>query len=226
VGERRVAPLLWRAGIRRLDVLVLTHGHFDHVGGARFLLGAFDFGEIWEGPAVLPSPSWQRLDRVLRNAETARRTVFRGVVREWDGVELRLLGPPPPRSPPRRVTNADSVVLLARLGEVAFLLPGDVEGEAEERLRLTRALVVKVPHHGSRSSSGSRFVESTRPRVALASLGARNPFGYPHPEVVERYREAGALLMRTDLDGTIEVATDGRRLWVRAAGEAVERRIH
>ena len=74
-------------------------------------------------------------------------------------------------------------------------------------------------------SSSLGFVDSTRPRVAVASLGARNPFGYPHPEVVGRYRESGALFLRTDWDGLVEVATDGRRLWVRTSGEAVERRI-
>jgi competence protein ComEC len=225
VGERRVAPFLWRAGILRFDALVLTHAHFDHVGGSGFLLGAFHFAEVWEGPAVLKSPAWHRLDGVLRSADVARRTVFRGVGMDWDGVSLRLLGPPPPERPAPRVRNEDSVVFLARLGEVAFLLCGDVEGDAEDRLRVPRALVVKVPHHGSRTSSSPRFVESTGAQVAVVSAGARNPFGYPHPEVVRRYREAGALLMRTDLDGTIEVATDGRRLWVRAAGEALERRI-
>ena len=146
---------------------------------------------------------------------------------DWDGVELRRAGAAGRRKdrPLRRVRNEDSVVLLARLGEVAFLLAGDVEGEAGGRLVLPPTLVVKVPHHGSRSSSGPRFVAATRPRWRSCPLGARNPFSYPHPEVVTRYREAGALLLRTDLDGTVEVATDGRRLWVRAAGEAVERRI-
>ena len=117
------------------------------------------------------------------------------------------------------------MVLVARLGEVAFLLSGDVEGEAEARLAVPPALVVKVPHHASRSSSAPRFVASAGPRVAIASLGARNPFGYPHPEVVARYRAAGALFLRTDRDGPVDVATDGSRLWVRTAGEALERRI-
>ncbi len=226
VGEQRVAPVLWRRGIRRLDALVLSHAHFDHVGGATFLLNTFCFTEVWEGPAVPGSPSWRGLDAVLRDAGLARRTVFRGVRASWDGVDLHVLGPAPPGRPADRVRNEDSVVLLARMGEVGFLLAGDVQGEAERRLVLPPALVVKVPHHGSRSSSGPRFVAGTRPRVAIVSVAARNPFSYPHPEVVTRYRESGALLLRTDLDGTVEAATDGRRLWVRTAGEAVERRIH
>jgi competence protein ComEC len=225
VGERRVAPVLWRGGVRRLDALVLTHAHFDHVGGASFLLRTFRFSEVWEGPAVLPSPSWRELDAVLRHTAAARRTVVRGMTARWDGVELRVLWPLPPRRPPRRVRNEDSVVVLARMGEVAFLLAGDVQGDAERRLVLPPALVVKVPHHGSRTSSGPRFVAATRPRIAIVSVAARNPFSYPHPEVVERYRDEGALLLRTDRDGTVEVATDGRRLWVRTAAEALERRI-
>jgi competence protein ComEC len=225
VGERRVAPVLWRAGVRRLDVLLLTHAHADHVGGARFLLSAFGIDEVWEGPAVPQSPSWRRLDGVLRRARVTRRAVFRGVWAEWDGVALELLGPAPPGAPPRRVRNDDSLVMLARLGEVSFLLTGDVQGDAEDALLPPRALVVKVPHHGSRTSSGPRLVASSRPRVAIASLGARNPFGYPHQEVVRRYEGAGAMVLRTDRDGTVEVSTDGQRLWVRTSGEALERRI-
>jgi competence protein ComEC len=225
VGERRIAPVLWRRGIRHFDALILSHAHLDHVGGAAFLLSTFHFTEVWEGPAVPRSPSWRRLDATLRRAVPARRTVFRGVSASWDGVELCVLGPAPPGRPPTRVRNEDSVVLLVRFDEVAFLLAGDVQGDAERALDLPPVLVVKVPHHGGRSSSGPRFVEATRPRLAIVSVAARNPFSYPHPEVVDRYREVGALLLRTDFDGSVEVATDGRRLWVRTAREAVERRI-
>ena len=90
---------------------------------------------------------------------------------------------------------------------------------------MPRSLVLKVPHHGSRSSSGDGLVASAAPRLAVVSAGAHNPFGHPHPEVLERYRRAGALVLRTDRDGTVEVATDGRGVWVRTAGEGEERRI-
>jgi competence protein ComEC len=110
-------------------------------------------------------------------------------------------------------------------GQVHLLLTGDVLGEAEQSLRAPRSFVLKVPHHGSRSSSASGFVATAAPRLAVVSAGAHNPFGHPHPEVLERYGRAGALVLRTDRDGTVEVATDGLGVWVRTAGEGEERRI-
>ena len=116
-------------------------------------------------------------------------------------------------------------MLDVAFGGVHFLLTGDVVGEAEEALRAPPSLVVKVPHHGSRSSSQPGFVARAAPRLAVVSAGAHNPFGHPHPEVLERYRREGALVLRTDRDGTIEVSTDGTRVWARAAGEGEPRRI-
>ena len=225
VGERVVGPDLWSAGVRRLDTLVLTHAHPDHVGGARAVLRAFGVDEVWEGPAAPPDPQWQRMDAVLREAGVRRLGVIRGRRVLWDDVTIEVLGPRPRGRAPRRVRNEDSVVLCLRIGEVVLLLAGDVQGEAEESLAPPRAAVVKVPHHGSRSSSGPRFVAATAPLVAIVSAGARNPFGHPHGEVLDRYARSGALVLRTDRDGDVHVATDGRRIWIRRAGEAKERRL-
>jgi competence protein ComEC len=225
-GERRVAPLLWRLGVHRIDVLLVTHAHPDHVGGVPFLLRAFQVAQLWEGPAPLRDPAWRRVDARLDAGGAARLTVAEGMGLEWDGVRISILGPLRPRRPPREVRNEDSVVLDVAFGEVHLLLTGDVGGEEERRLRLPRSLVLKVPHHGSRSSSGSDLLAAARPRLAILSAGAHNPFGHPHPEVVERYRRAGVLLLRTDRDGTVAVATDGRGVWVRTAAEGLERRIH
>lgn len=224
-GERRVAPELWRRGVRRLDALVVTHAQPDHAGGAPFLLHAFRVAEVWEGPAALGDRSWRQLDAELASGRAARLTVAEGMRRDWDGVSLEVRGPARPGRPPARVRNEDSIVLDVGFGDVHLLLAGDVLGAAEDALEVPRALVVKVPHHGSRSSSRPAFVARASPRLALISAGARNPFGHPHAEVVERYRRAGALVLRTDRDGTVDVATDGRRVWVRTAGEGEERRI-
>ena len=224
-GEKRVAPVLWRQGVHRLDALVVTHAHPDHVGGVAFLLRAFRVAQLWEGPAPLDDPAWRRVDAGLNGGGAARLTVAAGMGVDWDEVRISVLGPRRPRRPPLHVRNEDSVVLDVAFGEVHVLLTGDVAGEAEEWLRVPRSFVLKVPHHGSRSSSGSRLVASAGARLAIVSAGAHNPFGHPHPAVVERYRGSGALLLRTDRDGTVSVATDGQRVWVRTAGEGEERRI-
>ena len=139
--------------------------------------------------------------------------------RDWDGVRVRVLGPPGAGPPPRTVRNDDSVVLELRYGAVTLLLAGDLEGTGEARLEAGPVDVLKVAHHGSRSSSTPDFLARTRPRIAVISAGARNPFGHPHPDVVRRFVRAGARLWRTDQDGTVQLTTDGREVWVKGHDE-------
>jgi competence protein ComEC len=217
VAESVVGPFLWRQRVRQLDLLVLTHAHPDHVGGAAGVLRGFRVGETWEGPAPRADPGYAALDAALRRSGVARRTVARGVVLHWDGVELEVLGPPAPATAPRRTRNDDSVVLRVRYGEVVLLLTGDVEAAGEAALPVGPVSVLKVAHHGSRTSSSAGFLRQTRPRLAVISAGSRNPFGHPSPEVLGRLRAAGTRVFRTDLDGSVRLSTDG--CTVRATSE-------
>lgn len=214
VGESVVAPFLWRRGVKEIDLLVLTHAHPDHVGGAPRLLRSFRVAEVWEGPAPRRDRGYAELDRALRDAGVGRRTVMRGVTMEWDGVRLEVLGPVLPLRAPSVTRNDDSVVLRVTFGAFALLLTGDVEAAGEAALDPGPVAVLKVAHHGSRTSSSLALLSSARPALAIISAGPRNPFGHPSAEALGRLRSAGVRIFRTDQDGAVALVTDGRSLRV------------
>jgi competence protein ComEC len=228
IGERVVAPFLWHARVRRLDYVVATHPHPDHAKGLRFLLEHFPVRHFWDNGAPLRSPWYAELRR-----EAEARGIYGDVVAEepsgltLDGVRLEVLHPTTTYRPsrPRRSSGAEdpeenqrSLVLKLTYGEVSFLLTGDIEQDAEAFLvgsgRDLRATVLKVPHHGSRTSSSEAFVRAVGPRLAVFSVPRDSRFGHPHPAVLARYRALGAQILRTDEHGAITVRTDGRAVWV------------
>jgi competence protein ComEC len=213
IGDRVVAPVLRAAGVRRLDYLVLTHGDPDHIGGAGAIVDEFRPRRIWEG---IPVPRFEPL-KTLRAAADERRLVWTTVTAgdriRVDDVEIAVRHPLPPDWERQKVRNDDSIVLELRWRDVSFVLTGDI-GKAVER-QLIPALtpvplrVIKVPHHGSLTSSTPEFLRALHPRIAVVSAGRSNHFGHPAAEILERYRAAGAEILRTDRDGEIDIVTDG-----------------
>ncbi|MGE5244514.1 MAG: ComEC/Rec2 family competence protein [Betaproteobacteria bacterium] len=219
VGDRVVAPVLRSAGVARLDTLVVTHGDPDHAGGADAIVREFRPREVWEGVPVPRLPVLQTV-RADASAVGARWTAVRAGERRRVGeVEVRVCHPPPPDWERQKVRNDDSVVLDVRWRDVSILLTGDIGLPVERQLAggLPPAplRVVKVPHHGSLTSSTPEFVRSLAPRVAVFSVGRGNHFGHPAPEVVQRYEDAGAAVFRTDEDGAITLDSDGESLDIR-----------
>jgi competence protein ComEC len=212
VGERVVAPSLRAAGVRSLDTLIITHGDPDHLGGAPAIMRHFDPRIVWEGVPVPPHVKLRELAIAAAAASASWRTVQAGD-HERDGpVEIRVLHPPPPDWERQRVRNDDSIVLELRMGDVSIVLPGDIgaEGERTIRLALGPLTIVKAPHHGSATSSTVPFIRAAHPSAVVFSAGRGNHFGHPAPVVVGRYRDAGALMFRTDVDGAVVLDTDGR----------------
>jgi competence protein ComEC len=227
VGARVLAPALWARGIRGLDSLLITHGDPDHLGGALDVLTDFRPRELELGVTV-PNhrPTQDVSDEAarLRIPLTFRRT---GETTTEGDVRIRVLHPPPPDWERRRVRNDDSVVIEIVYGDVAILLTGDISAEVERDIlpRLTRATtrVLKVAHHGSRTSSSQELLSVWRPQYALISVGRGNTFGHPAREVLSRLEAIGTSVLRTDLHGQITVQTDGREIRVKTFRGSHER---
>jgi competence protein ComEC len=219
IGDRVVAPVLRDAGFRRIDYVALTHGDPDHIGGAASIVREFRPREVWEGIPVPRSEPLTAL-RVAAQAIGARWTnVYRGDRIAIDGVDVAARHPARADWERQKVRNDDSLVLELRWRDVSVLLTGDI-GKAVERdvaaaTPSARLRVVKIPHHGSLTSSTPALVEALHPRIAIASAGRGNHFGHPVAAVLERYRSVGAEIFRTDQDGAVTVVTDGTSMDVR-----------
>ncbi len=188
-GARVIVPALRAMGITSLDRIMVSHAHADHMGGLESVRAAFPGASV-SGPTQLPG---------------AAELCHQGQGWHWDGVDFEVLLPPPGVAGDPRFFNRHSCVLRVRSGDRALLLPGDVDVFAERRLAqaIGQKDVVVAPHHGSRTSSGRVLVGLTRPRFLLVPAGYPSPFGHPHPEVVERWREAGAVVLGSSAGGML-----------------------
>jgi competence protein ComEC len=220
VGRRVVEPVVWARGVRRLSRFVLSHGDADHAGGAASIVHDLSPPEIWEGVPVPRDDVLRAIRREADAAGAAWRTVQRGDSIALGEVQVTIRHPPPAEWERQRVRNDDSVVVEIRYRDVSIVLPGDVETSAERALAVeltpARIRILQAPHHGSATSSTWPLIRAARPSIVVVSAGRGNRYGHPHRAVLERYREAGVPVFRTDLEGAITVHTDGRTARIRS----------
>jgi competence protein ComEC len=219
IGDRIVAPLIRDSGFRRLGYLALTHGDPDHVGGAAAIVREFAPREVWEGIPVPRADVLTRLRLQAQRAGARWANVYAGDRIAIDEVEVVARHPRAADWERQKVRNDDSLVLELRWRDVSIVLTGDIGAATERQIARTfppaRLRVVKIPHHGSLTSSTPELIAALDPQVAIVSAGRSNRFGHPVPEVLERYRTMGAEVFRTDRDGAVTVETDGYSLRVR-----------
>jgi competence protein ComEC len=212
-GTRVVLPFLRASRIEALDLAVLSHPHPDHALGLASVLQRLPARRLWLPAGDPPGDLARKVISAARGAELSWIEAGHPKLQLGEA-ELEVLGPPVDRVLLEGV-NDRSAVLRLRHGEVSILLPGDAEAAEEEHLDPGAVTVMKVPHHGSRTSSTAAFVARTRPRVAVFCVGRDNRFGFPHQDVEMRYRAVGAQCYRTDLHGAVQVESDGRTVRVR-----------
>lgn len=210
-GNRILIPTLRALGIAELDGLILSHDDTDHTGGTASVMQGMPVGWVSSSlPATHP---------LLQSASDARRCQD-GASWNWDGVQFEILHPAPDSGSAKKAHDNDqSCVLRIATGKHSVLLAGDIEKSSEARLlrehadKLPTSLLV-VPHHGSKSSSSVEFVAATLPDHAVFTAGYRNRFGHPREEIVQRYADSGAELLRSDEDGAILVEMNAQGLQV------------
>ena len=235
-GAHVVAPFLWNRGHLWLAGAIVTHQDADHAGGMASIGRRFDIGPgvdaetlargpVWIGGAMLSLLDARATDRAGDRGPSETRSFWAlpGATHETLPQRDRVVawsrrGADPPPRPSRRDRNDEALVLRIEYGLASFLLASDIESAREQALVVARApltaTVLKVAHHGSRTSSTPAFLGAVGPTIAVISVGPRNPYGHPDPGVLERLAAAGARLYRTDRDGAVIFETDGRTLTV------------
>jgi len=212
-GEDVVSPYLWSRGLERLDVVVLTHAHGDHIGGLKRAIENFRPHELWVGI----NPETAGLARLYSTASANGVSVRRHVTGDefdWGGAHIRVLSPPPDWHPKTRPTNDDSLAFLISFGNTRAVLAGDLEKKMEEFIagEAPGADLLKVAHHGSATSTTPELLAAVHPHFAVISVGYRNSFGHPRQVVLERLQDAHVLTYRTDMQGAITFLLDGKKV--------------
>jgi len=218
-GENIVSPFLWSRGYKKVDYLVSSHLHPDHATGLAAIARNFKIKEYLFTENYEVSTLHQEINQALGKRVKRTRIVSGLELNPVEGIEVRFIYPDEPARAAFKPGNDLSAVLRLNWKKVSFLFTGDITAGVEEYLinqqkarPQLKATIMKVPHHGSRSSSTADFLKTVSPALAVVSCGRRNIYGFPAREVLSRYKAEYIQVYRTDLDGAVEFKTDGQRL--------------
>jgi len=213
-GKQVVIPYLQNRGIKKIDTLMMTHPHGDHYGGMHALLASgIKIGEYLDPGMNHPSKSYMKLLMTIRDMQIPYKEIRAPKVLNWDpDIFIQILWP----EKDYITTNPNNASIVMRIvyGDVVYHLSGDAEADIERLLNAygpaMRTTILKVSHHGSKTSSSRSFLENITPRLAIFSVGHNNRFGHPHKEILELFEKMNIPILRTDKNGTIRTISDSK----------------
>jgi competence protein ComEC len=212
-GQHTILPFLAERGITRIDTLVMTHPHSDHYGGMAAVVDSVEIGEYLDPGMDHPAPTYLALLETILEKKITYREISAPMTLDWDpDILVQVLWPE--KGFATQNPNDISIVIRLVYGDIVYLLAADIETDVESVLNLygdqLRTTILKVPHHGSDTSSSYSFLEHAIPRLAVISVGHNNRFDHPSDDILTRYEKLDIAIMRTDRHGTVRTMTDGK----------------
>ena len=211
-NAKKTVKYLKSCGVKKIDLLVATHPHEDHIGGMEALLDAFPVGKIWDSGYNHGSKLQRNFYLDIKNRKIPFGRPKRGFEEKFGDVDIEVLAPAKVLKDTHSDANNNGIVLLVRYGDVSFLMPGDME--AEERATISpipQADVLKAAHHGSRNGTDLKMLRKVSPKIIILSYGEGNSYNHPHKQVVNAIKKEE--IMRFDtVDGSVKLRTDGKTI--------------
>ncbi len=209
---KNVVRYLKNCGVKKIDLLVATHAHSDHIGGMKSVISKFQIGKVWDSGFIHGSQLQKDFYRTIQKKRIPFGRPKRGFSEKMGGAYIEVLAPSMVLRGTRRDVNNNCLVLRITYGHVSFLLTGDMEREERATIApLPQSTVLKAAHHGSRNGTDKRVLHDVSPNLIILSYGRNNSYGCPHKEVVRAITETTIKRFDTK-DGTIRIRTDGNNL--------------
>jgi len=209
---KKLVKELKKLGIKKIDLLVATHPHSDHIGGMKQVLSNFPVGSVWDSGFIHGSPPQNIFYRMIKDKNISFGRPKRGFRKKMGDVAIEVLAPSRLLRGTKRDANNNCLVLKITYGNIDFLMLADMEREQYYTIQpLPRATVLKASHHGSRNGTSLSLLKEVRPSIIILSYGKNNDYGYPHKEVTRAISALNITRLDTK-DGTIEIISDGKKI--------------